>query len=295
MSRAMPPLTWFRAFDAAARHLNFTAAADELGLTQSAISQHVRSLELRFGVVLFERKPRGLALTDEGRRMVPDVSRALSTLAELSREFDQRPEGPSLTIACSVSITQWYLTNGISDFRRTHPNVTIRLMNTTWPDEFRLPIADVEIRFGSARLVGKDAERLEPDQSVVVASPDVAATMSALAVHPLIATVGTSDAWRRWSDESGFGADIEPTLMVDSHGMAVSLAAEGAGIALTSSLIAAPAIAAGRLKRLDLPSAENIDGYYLARNDEDNEAAVAFCDWLKSRIQLSANAAAKRR
>ena len=116
----MPPLTWFRAFDAAARHLNFTAAAEELGLTQSAISQHVRSLELRFGTILFERKPRGLALTDEGRRMVPDVSKALNTLADLSRDFDQRPEGPSLTIASSVSVAQWYLAQGIAGFSITH-------------------------------------------------------------------------------------------------------------------------------------------------------------------------------
>ncbi|MEM6498530.1 MAG: LysR family transcriptional regulator, partial [Pseudomonadota bacterium] len=67
MSRSLPPLTWFRAFEAAARYLNFTTAADELGLTQSAVSQHVRALEERFGTQLFERKPRGLALTDDGR------------------------------------------------------------------------------------------------------------------------------------------------------------------------------------------------------------------------------------
>jgi len=294
LSRALPPLTWFRAFDAAARHLSFTAAAEELGLTQSAISQHVRSLELRFGVVLFERKPRGLALTDEGRRMVPDVNRALSTLAEVSRDFDNRPEGPSLTIASSVSIAQWYLAPGIADFRTANPDITIRIMNTTWPDEFHLPIADVEIRFGSERLVGKGAERLGPNRSIVVASPDLSIEPDNLARHPLIAPVGTSDGWRPWADAVGYAGPIEPTLLVDSHGMAVDLASRGAGVALTSSLIAAPAIAQGKLHQIDLPTIESIDGYYLAQNSDTKETAAHFCTWFRDQVDRYSDANADR-
>lgn len=285
MSRAMPPLTWFRAFEAAARHLNFTAAADELGLTQSAISQHVRSLELRFGVVLFDRKPRGLALTDEGRRLVPDVSQALNTLAAVSRDFDQRPEGPSLTIASSISVAQWYLAPGIADFQKQHPNLPVRIINTTWPDEFRLPIADVEIRFGSERLVGKDAERLTPNRTIIVASPAIGKGVTNLEDYPLIAPVGTSDTWRHWADSIGHDGNIEPSLLVDSHGMAVELAVAGAGLALTSSLIAAPALGDRRLMQLDLPSADSIDGYFLAVNDDNSGIAEAFADWLRDRIR----------
>lgn len=280
----MPPLTWFRAFEAAARNLSFTGAAGELGLTQSAVSQHVRSLELRFGVVLFERKPRGLALTDEGRRLLPDVSMALNTLADLSRGYDHQPEGPSLTIATSVSIGQWYLTPGIADFRRANPDISIRIVNTTWPDEFHLPLADVEIRFGSERLVGKGAARLEPDRSVVVAAPGLSVDPENLAAHPLIAPVGTSDVWRHWAESVGYRKPVEPSLMVDSHGMAVDLACRGAGVALTSSLIAAPALAGGSLLRVAAPSTPSIDGYYLAANSNAGPAAQAFCGWLKSRI-----------
>ena len=79
---ALPPLTWLRSFEAAARHLNFTAAADELNLTQSAISQQVRSLEVRLGLKLFERKARGLLLTDEGRKRLPRTISGLEILSD---------------------------------------------------------------------------------------------------------------------------------------------------------------------------------------------------------------------
>ena len=105
MSRSLPPLTWFRAFEAAARHLSFTAAAQELGLTQSAVSQHVRSLELRFGQMLFARKPRGLALTDAGRRLLPAVAKAIGGLAEASALFEPARPDSLLTVATSVSFS----------------------------------------------------------------------------------------------------------------------------------------------------------------------------------------------
>ena len=100
-------MTWFRAFEAAARHLSFTAAADELGLTQSAVSQHVRALEVRFGIQLFQRRPRGLALTDDGRKLLPKVGVALDTLADAAATFDADPTSDLLTIATSVSVAQW--------------------------------------------------------------------------------------------------------------------------------------------------------------------------------------------
>ncbi|MEQ8666727.1 MAG: LysR substrate-binding domain-containing protein [Rhodospirillales bacterium] len=281
----MPPLAWFRAFEAAARNLSFTGAAGELGLTQSAISQHVRSLERRFGVTLFTRKPRGLALTDDGRRLLPDVSLAISTLADLSLAYDTGRAGTALTVAASVSIAQWYLAPGIASFRAAHPDLPIRLVTATWPDEYHRPVADVEVRFGSAPLVGRHAAALEPNDSIVVAAPGLEIDPANLGAHPLIEPVGTSDTWRQWADHVGYGGELRPQLMVDSHGFAVDLARRGLGIALTSSLIAAPAIGSGSLIRVDLPSKPCVDGYYLAVNDRDNAAAGAFARWLLGEIE----------
>ncbi|WP_425404421.1 LysR family transcriptional regulator [Hwanghaeella sp.] len=282
MPKQMPPLTWFRAFDAAARHLNFTAAAEDLGLTQSAVSQHVRSLEQRFGVKLFNRHARGITLTDEGRRLFPDVTRAIDTFASLSEAYDNRAEGRILTIAASVSVIQWYLAPGLAAFRADWPDIAVRFINTTWPDEFNVKLADVEIRYGAASLVGRDAIRLEPDELVVVASPGIAA--DTVLAQPLIQAVGTSDSWAHWSRSTGIDVPREPSLLVDSHGLAVDLARRGTGTALTSSLIAAPSLRDGTLTRADLPSTPSIDGYYLANNSEETPAARAFAAWFTDRI-----------
>ncbi len=280
MPKQMPPLPWFRAFEAAARHLNFTAAAEELGLTQSAVSQHVRALEDRFGLKLFHRHARGISLTDEGRRLFPDVSRAIDTLSSLSQTYDNRADGRLLTIAASVSIIQWHLAPGLAEFRRRHPGLSIRFINTTWPDEFNVKLADVEIRFGAAALVGKDATPLEPDELILVAAPALSADTDSLTDHPLIQVVGTSDTWAHWSRHTGLDIRIEPSLQVDSHGLAVDLARRSAGIALTSSLIAGPSLREGALVRIDAPPAPSIDGYHLAVNSSDNPSARAFADWL---------------
>ncbi|NDI05233.1 MAG: LysR family transcriptional regulator [Rhodobacteraceae bacterium] len=80
MTRHLPPLNWFRVFEAAARHQKFTAAADELGMTQSAVSQQIRALEERLATQLFLRQPRGLLLTDAGRKLLPKVSSSIENL-----------------------------------------------------------------------------------------------------------------------------------------------------------------------------------------------------------------------
>ena len=91
MAKSLPPLPWFRSFEAAARSLSFTAAAQEIGLTQSAVSQQVKALETRLGVPLFVRRPRGLSLTDEGRKLLPQVAQALAGLAAAADSYGAPP------------------------------------------------------------------------------------------------------------------------------------------------------------------------------------------------------------
>ena len=276
MARALPPLTWFRAFEASARHLNFTAAADEVGLTQSAISQQVRSLEMRLGVQLFLRKPRGLALTDDGRKLLPKVGSALETLAAAAETFDAGPTRGLLTIATSVSIAQWIIAPGIEDFLAVHPGLRIRILSTIWPDDFKASIADVEIRFGSEKQVGAGATRLMPDSLIAVASPGLAGDLES---QPLIEAVGTSEGWRSWAAHARYDGVLEPAIHVDSYGLALDLAMHGGGVALTSSLLAARWLAAGKIIRVHPAALPGTEGYYLAVNAGSGPAA-AFGEWL---------------
>ncbi len=296
MARPLPPLTWFRAFESSARNLSFTAAAEELGLTQSAISQQVNLLEKRFGCLLFIRKSRGLALTDEGRRLVPTVAKAMATLRIATDSFDTETDKRLLTVATSVSIAQWYLAPRMAAFSKSHEDVAIRLMTKVWPDEFSNSEVDVEIRFEPIKSFGKSTSGnsmpLGSNQMVVVGSPDLLGETGSslysaddIMKHPLIQVVGTSDTWQAWAESRHYLGEIRPTVFVDSHGMAVDLARSKAGIALTSRAIAAPSLCEGALVVADKMEMMAQDGYHLSVYPAGkNELAARFARWLADEI-----------
>ena len=196
MAKSLPPLGWLRSFEAAARHLSFTAAADELGLTQSAVSQQVKSLETRLGVPLFLRRARGLDLTDAGRRLLPNVEVPLLALETAMVGMDRTPPADLLTIATSVSVAHWVIAPLLPRFRSRHPNLKVRLLSAIWPDDYHTLRADIEIRFGSAQQVGTEAKAILPDRLIAVKSPTVVGWPQEM---PLIEAVGTSSGWRSWA------------------------------------------------------------------------------------------------
>lgn len=295
MAKSLPPLTWFRAFDASARHLNFTSAAQELGLTQSAVSQHIRALESRLGAPLFLRKPRGLALTDAGRHLVPDVAAAMARLRIATDAFEPAAKGDILTVATSVSFAQWFLAPGLPDFRRRFPDVRVRLVTTVWPDDFVASNANVEIRFGLSEVAGGGARQLGNNRMIAVAAPELVKDVSrddwqSLKNLPLIQPVGISDSWTKVLKMLGQDHSPDPQYFVDTHGLAVDMAVNGAGIALTSGLIAGPSLLAGRLVSLPLPEIQAREGYFVAIKGSVEAAKQGFVDWLDERVSDSLSA-----
>ncbi|MEL6689660.1 MAG: LysR family transcriptional regulator [Pseudomonadota bacterium] len=278
MNRGLPPLTWFRSFDATARTLSFTAAAEEIGLTQSAVSQQVKSLELRLGVSLFLRKPRSLALTDEGRKLVPQVAAALGTLASATEAFDRNADEDMLTVASSVSVVQWCLSPRLGDFIHRSPGVRVRLLSAVWPDDFHTRQADVEIRFGTAAQAGKGALSLEPSRLVAVKSPDLAGNLSEL---PLIETVGTSTGWKAWQKK--YGDVSEPVLFADTYGLALQLAVDGNGVTLISEFLISSVLEQGVLERVGDGYVDATEGYFLSF-DKESKRAVEFAEWIKEAV-----------
>lgn len=270
--------------------MSFTAAAEELHLTQSAVSQQVKALESRFNVALFHRKPRGLSLTDEGRKLLPEVSHALGRLADISQGYDMSKSGEHLTVAASVSFIQWVLAPGIHRFLAHDPALKVRLISTVWLDDFKSGSADVEIRFGSEALLGRDARRLLPDDLVVVASPELAVDPERLEDHPLIEAVGVTDGWDVWARQAGYPGTLEPSFHVDYHGAALDLAVSGAGVALTSSLLASRCLEDGSLKRVRGESVATNDGYFLSFRAPKTGACQRFESWLCDELSASADA-----
>ncbi|MEM9714921.1 MAG: LysR family transcriptional regulator [Pseudomonadota bacterium] len=271
-----PPLTWLRAFEAVARWLSFTRAADELGLTQSAVSQHVRALEDHIGEALFVRAHRQLRLTEAGRLLLPDVTTGLSILSNATRRYGQVLDKPVLRIAASASVADHILAPNIRAFQALNPDLILEIRTTVWPDDFTATAADIEIRFGRAEMVSSGADLIEPSYLHLVAKPDVATAFVAGADVSLIQPVGLSTEW------SDIAENHVPVLRVDTHGMAVNLAKAGAGVALTHGLISQPSLQSGDLVEIDRPRMPAKEAYYFAiAAAADQEICLGFQEWFE--------------
>jgi len=275
MAPKLPPLNWFRAFEAAARHLSFTAAAEEIGMTQSAVSQQIKSLEVRLGVPLFERKPRGLTLTDHGRRLLPQVDSALETLSAATGAFF--PDQPSklLTVSVSISMLQWVIAPALPKFKKAHPDIALRFISAIWPDEFSRTIADVEIRFGSKKQAGPKAVLLGTDKLIPLRPADMTAAIEDLL---LIEAVGISGGWTAWSKVAGL-PQLTPSIYVDSYGAALDLAVRGNGACLVNELLSRHPLRRGLVEPVSEVLIDAKEGYYLTRNSDTPEAGI-FRAWM---------------
>lgn len=168
--KSLPPLNWLRAFEVSARCLNFTHAAEELHLTQGAVSQQIRQLESHLGVALFKRLPRGLGLTEEGQSYLPVVQDAISRLAVGTNEIFGQRNRRHLKVRGSLSFLHYWLAPRLADFCREYPQIDIRYISNIWVKE---PDGedDLEIRWGCGEWSGLHAQRLTWDILQPVCSP----------------------------------------------------------------------------------------------------------------------------
>ncbi len=287
--QSLPPLNWLRAFECAARHLSFTAAAGELSLTQSAVSQHVRALELRLGTVLFVRKARGLALTNAGRKLLPAISGALSDLALATAMFTPGRTDNSLKISCNWAFSSAWLSPRVERFIDLNPGARIQIVSTLWPDDSLLSDLDVEIRYGARELVGEGAELLLADEVFPICSPGRAKNLRSvkdLYQLPLIQAVGSSDNWQSWAANLGLEPPPVITHSVDSYALSLELARSGVGVALVSRLIADRSLVDGGLvMALDLVTPSKDNHYIVIRQDgAEDSLCQRFANWIRTEV-----------
>lgn len=235
---ALPPLLWLQAFESAARTLSFTAAGNELGVTQAAISQRIRLLEDRLGQKLFVRHPRSLTLTPAGQAWLPSIHDAFARISEGTSEvFGMTTEQP-VTLRATPVIQQAWLAPRLIQLHRRHPKLSLRLVSAIWPDDFGPEGADIEIRYGRGDWSGVEMCPLGDEQLLPVCSPAIAATLGAqddLAGHTLLHAVGFGVGWPGWLQTAGV-AHLEShchALTCDNQVMTLALASQGGGIALT--------------------------------------------------------------
>lgn len=296
------PLSALRAFEAVARHLSFTRAAEELHVTPGAVSQQIRSLEQRLGDVLFMRTKRSVALTDAAIRMLPDVqagfdalSRAISTEANVST-------GKTLTVSVAPSFASKWLVSRLPDFSDRHPEIDLRISATVALTDFRRDKVDLAIRFGRGAYNDVHTERLLPETVTPLCSPDLLKgkgrmrSPEDLRKHRLlhdmsISMAGESEqsAWERWLKLAGAKhVSAHRGTRFSLAELALQAAIEGSGVVLGRMVLAEGDIAAGRLVQPFGTSLPLGVGYFLVtpRGAPQRPELRLFREWLYSTLKL---------
>lgn len=255
MSPRLPPLAALRAFEAAARHLSFTRAADELHVTQTAISHQIRGLEERLGVRLFRRLPRGLVLTEEAQRYLPAVRDAFARLEAATAELVTERAGGPLTASVLPSFAVKWLVPRLGRFRAAHPDIDLRISTSQHLVDFAREDVDVGIRMGRGHYPGLRVDRLFGETLVPVCSPALLEGEHPLRRpedlrHHVLLHDDDQTGWRLWLDLAGVkGVDASRGSIFTDSAIVVQAAAEGQGVALARTALAAWDLAAGRLVR----------------------------------------------
>jgi LysR family glycine cleavage system transcriptional activator len=288
MVRRLPPLNALRAYEAAARHLSFTKAAQELNVTQAAISHQVKALEERLGVTLFRRMNRALLLTDEGQSYLPAVREAFDTIGAATARLLAHERAGALVVSCMPSFGAAWLVRRLGHFRAAHPDIDVRLDLSVPLADFGREDVDIAIRYGSGDWPGLAVNRLMTEDVVPVCSPEVLAgehpldTPGDLRHHTLLHDEGQAD-WHNWLLAASVeGVDPSRGVTYTDSSMLVQAAVAGQGVALARSALAADDLAAGRLVRafdIRLPVEY---AYYVVHPEAyaERPKVMAFRDWL---------------
>lgn len=289
MAERLPPLNTLRAFEAAARTLSFTKAAEELFVTQAAISHQIRTLEDALGLKLFRRLNRGLMLTEEGQLFLPPVRDALAMLAAGVGRLRKAEATGALNVSTLPSFAATWLVPRLPRFRAVHPEIDIRLTASEHVVDFAREDVDVAIRFGKGNYPTLRTVRLLGEEAFPICSPRLMREgphplrePADLRHHTLLhddMTIG----WADWLKAAGL-TDIDPKQgpYFDMSALVIQAAIDGQGVAMARSALAADALEKGLVvKPFDLRLPVDY-AYYVVCPPEsfDRPKVKAFRDWL---------------
>jgi LysR family glycine cleavage system transcriptional activator len=308
--RKLPPLSALRAFEAAARHENFTRGGEELLLTQSAISRHVRTLEEHLGVKLFERQNRAVKLTSDGRRLMEAVSMSLSHMSMVTQEIRQQRESGKLTVGMLTSQASLYMMPRMSAFRREHPDLDVHIVSLERNPDPMVDDFDVSIVVGHQGDPSFRSDLLFLEEAYPVCSPEyleLNGPMSGpadLLKQPLLhlddsTWIGypwpTPINWRAWLSNFDVDLPLPPHgLTFTSYLMVVQAALRGLGVAVGWQHVVSDLIQEGSLVRPIPEICRWERGHFLVvpANRVGRPDVEAFCDWLKAEVSASVCASA---
>ncbi len=282
-------MTWLRSFEAAARHSNFAAAAQELHITPAAVSNQVRSLESQLGYKLFIRLGRGVRLTDLGEAYMQPVSKSFADLAAATSGLFGTGAERILNVRCSMSYGALVLAPAIQDFHTTHPTTKIQLFSTVWAKVIDDESIDVDIRYGDGNWNDRQIQKIAHEHAIPICTPAFRETLprdlslETLADLQKIEVIGSQYQWTNLFSQYGVEHDrSRQWITVDTTVVALHYALAGNGFALVPDCHAKQLLELGLLvqpleEKLPLDSA-----HYLVlgdRTDSSSEIKL-FCDWV---------------
>jgi len=303
--RRLPPLNALRAFEAAARHLNFSRAADELSVTPGAVSQQIQNLEDYVGAALFKRTPKGLLLTDAAQTALPALREAFDRLAEAASLLTAAVDGRRLTLTAPPSFAAKWLVPRLGAFEQAHPQVDVWLSAGIELVDLTAGEVDVAIRYGAGRYPGLEVRRLMNETVIPVISPELLKEQALgspedLKNHVLLHD-GSPDLddscpdWSMWLAARGVrGVEGMRGPRFNQSSLVIEAAANGRGVALAKLTLAQADLDAGRLVA-PLQIATAVDfAYYLVHPKAKGRLpqVKAFISWIEA--EAAAHEAALR-
>ena len=288
MARRLPPLNAVKAFEAAARHLSFTRAAEELFVTQAAVSHQIKALEDFLGLKLFRRKNRSLLLTEEGQGYFLDIKDIFSSLGEATDRLLARSAIGSLTVSMTPSFAIQWLVPRLSKFSEKNPDIDVRIKAVDTEDGTLTDDVDVAIFYGQGNWPGLRADKLRNEVLIPVCSPLLLtgskplSKPSDLKFHTLLHDSSRQN-WQAWFKHCGItDINVNQGPIFSHSSLVLQAASHGQGVALGYSVLARPDIEAGRLV---CPFSEVLvskDAYYLVcpQNHSELGKVAAFREWM---------------
>ncbi len=291
-------LNWLRTFEAAARLSGFSAAARELGLTQVAVSQQIKSLETKLGHDLFIRHPKKVQLTQAGKAYLPSVREGLEKLSHATYGLFGSDINRTIVVRASIAVLTW-LSPSLNNFRQQYPNIKLKFVTSIWPDPVDTQKVDVDIVLMPNRKHAESSEKLSDEFIVPICGMET--INKKYSIHDLskmepIHIVGYDDHWSRYMNHFepvAKASNVETMgLQVDTSVLACELVASGTGCAVLIERFAKRSIDMGRAIRIVGEPIPLHQSHFFFKTETANEESVsaeieAFKDWIRSEFSAS--------
>ncbi len=293
MSRRLPPLKSLRAFESAGRHLSFTRAADELFVTQAAVSHQIKSLEDFLGVPLFVRRNRKLLLTDEGQSYWPKIRDIFEILTNATEQIKAQGASGALTVSVVPTFATVWLVPRLSLFNRQYPDIEVRLKASDEAVDFVREDIDVAIYYERGDYPGMHSQTLLSEQLTPLCSPTLLEGECPLRspkdlIHHTLLHDGSTSDWRRWLKYAGVkGVNLNHGPVFSHTSMVQQAAIYGQGVAMGHSVLSQADVSAGRLVQPFELTLESDFSYDLVcpKESAQRPKIKAFCDWITETVK----------